>query len=156
MLKPESVWDYPRPAICQPFAGSLKIIVNSVTLAETTRGFRTLETSHPPTYYFPLQDIQLQYLRLNARGSYCEWKGFARYFDWVLRDKVIRDIGWCYPEPDKKFSDIKYCISFYATKADACFVDGELVAAQEGDYYGGWITSSLEGPFKGGAETLIW
>ena len=156
MLKPENVWDYPRPAICQPFAGTLKIIVNSVTLAETTRGFRTLETSHPPTYYFPLQDIQLQYLRLNARGSYCEWKGFSRYFDWVLRDKVIRDIGWCYPEPDKKFSDIKDYISFYASKADSCFVNDEQVAAQEGDFYGGWITSNLQGPFKGGADTWGW
>ena len=148
MLKPENVWDYPSRAVCQPFAGELQIVVNSIALAKTTRGFRVLEREHPPTYYFPLQDIQMQYLRLNARNSECEWKGQAIYFDWVLRDAKIRDIGWCYPNPNAKFTDIQDYISFYPAKADACFVDGEQVTAQAGDFYGGWITSNLEGPFK--------
>ena len=156
MLQPENVWDYPRPAICQPFAGSLKVVVNSVTLASTTRGFRALETSHPPTYYFPLQDIRMQYLRLNARASYCEWKGQAIYFDWVLKAKTIKNIGWCYPQPCDEFVDIADYISFYPSKTDACWVEDEPVTAQEGDFYGGWITSNLEGPFKGAAETWDW
>ena len=148
MLQPEKVCDYPGRAICQPFAGELKIVVNSIVLATTTRGFRVLEREHPPTYYFPLQNIQMQYLRLNARTSECEWKGQAIYFDWVFRDAKIRDIGWCYPSPNSKFADIQDYISFYPAKADACFVDGEQVTAQAGDFYGGWITSNLEGPFK--------
>ena len=97
-----------------------------------------------------------QYLRLNARTSNCEWKGQAIYFDWVLRDAKIRDIGWCYPNPNAKFADIQDYLSFYAAKADACFVDGEQVTAQEGDFYGGWITSNLEGPFKSRDDDWHW
>ena len=156
MLQPENVWDYPRPAVCQPFAGTLKIVVNSITLASTTRGFRTLETSHPPTYYFPPADIQMQHLRVNERTSFCEWKGAARYFDWVSEAGAIESIGWCYPNPSAGFAEIKEYISFYASKADACFVNDEQVVAQAGDFYGGWITRNLQGPFKGGAGTWGW
>ena len=39
---------------------------------------------------------------------------------------------------------------------DECTVDGERVSAQAGDFYGGWITSDVVGPFKGGPGTLGW
>tara|TARA_R110002049_G_scaffold2750_2_gene21507 strand:- start:312933 stop:313055 length:123 start_codon:yes stop_codon:yes gene_type:complete len=39
---------------------------------------------------------------------------------------------------------------------DACYIDGELVIAQPGDFYGGWITNDVVGPFKGAAGTRGW
>jgi hypothetical protein len=39
---------------------------------------------------------------------------------------------------------------------DECYVDDERVTAQEGDFYGGWLTSDVEGPFKGGPGTAGW
>ena len=39
---------------------------------------------------------------------------------------------------------------------DECTLDGEVVAAQPGDFYGGWISSEVAGPFKGGPGTSGW
>lgn len=58
----ESVWDYPRPAILEDTTKYLKVICQGVVLAGTNRGKRVLETSHPPTYYFPPEHVQGQYL----------------------------------------------------------------------------------------------
>jgi uncharacterized protein (DUF427 family) len=47
----ESVWSYPRPAAAaEPSRRHLVIVHRGVTLAETRRGIRTLETSHPASY----------------------------------------------------------------------------------------------------------
>ncbi|EMI19275.1 hypothetical protein RMSM_03811 [Rhodopirellula maiorica SM1] len=39
---------------------------------------------------------------------------------------------------------------------DQCVVDGEQVASQEGNFYGGWITNDIVGPYKGGQGTRGW
>ena len=92
----------------------------------------------------------------NERSTFCEWKGRASYFNYAASQIVIPNIGWCYTNPTTNFSSITGYISFYASKADACYVNGERVQHQEGDFYGGWITSNLIGPFKGGVGTHGW
>ena len=151
-MKPENVWDYPRPAICEPFKGSIRIIHDGQVLAETTRAFRVLETSHPPTYYLAPQDIAMGRLTRNARITGCEWKGRANYFDL----DGIENAAWCYDAPTSTFRQMTGYLSFYASKVDECWVNDERIKAQEGDFYGGWITSNLTGPFKGGPGTLGW
>lgn len=155
-LKKENVWEYPRPAICEVFEGSLMVKHQGVVIASTTRAYRTLETSHPPTYYFPPQDVDMSLLVANSHNSYCEWKGMASYFDGRVNEEIISTLAWTYPQPSKSFADIVNYLSFYASKVDACFVNEEQVAAQAGDFYGGWITSNLEGPFKGAPGTSGW
>jgi uncharacterized protein (DUF427 family) len=58
----ESVWNFPRPAIAEQISSHIKIIHLGVTIAETRRGVRTLETSHPPSYYFPREDVVMALL----------------------------------------------------------------------------------------------
>jgi uncharacterized protein (DUF427 family) len=48
-------------------------------IADTTAGFRVLETSHPPVYYIPLGDIAQRFLEEAPGASWCEFKGDARY-----------------------------------------------------------------------------
>ncbi len=152
----ESVWDYPRPPRLEPSAKQVKIIVNGVTLADSQRSQRLLETSHPPVYYLPLSDIQTQYLTPSTRHSYCEWKGEASYYHLKIGDRQIENAGWYYPFPTQTFADIKDFVAFYPSKMDTCYLDGELVTAQPGDFYGGWITPNIVGPFKGGMGTWGW
>lgn len=152
----ESVWDYPRPAICMAFQGSLKIIHGGEVLAQTAAAYRTLETSHPPTYYFPPGDVDMDRLSPNGYRSFCEWKGEASYFDLQLADKVIRNVAWAYNAPSPSFRHIRGYLSFYASRVDACFVNDERAEAQEGDFYGGWITANIAGPFKGAPGTAGW
>ena len=39
---------------------------------------------------------------------------------------------------------------------DASLVDGVQIRAQAGDFYGGWITPEIVGPFKGEPGTESW
>ena len=155
-LNKENVWNYPRPAIYQIHKGIIEVIVNNKTIAKTNKALRVIETSHPPTYYFPPEDVTMNILKKNKNSSFCEWKGIANYVDLHLGKTKILNIGWFYNSPKRKFQPIKDYISFYASKADKCFVNGELVKKQEGQFYGGWITKNLIGPFKGAIGTSFW
>lgn len=152
----ESVWDYPRPPRLEDCNKSVRVVLNGVTIAETTRSKRVLETSHPPVYYIPPQDIKMNHLKQVPGSSYCEWKGMALYYSVIVGDVVSDKAGWFYPDPTPTFRAIRDFVAFYPQKMDACFVDGEQVEPQPGGFYGGWITKDIVGPFKGEPGTWGW
>jgi len=152
----ESVWDYPRPAICEPEPRQLAIVHRGGTLAATGAGVRTLETSHPPSYYFPPDSIASGILRQSAQTSFCEWKGRSVYFDVVVAGEVLPGVAWSYPAPSPSFVMLKDHVAFYAAPFDECSVGGEKVRPQPGGFYGGWITSLVAGPFKGVPGSMFW
>ncbi|MEG4803622.1 DUF427 domain-containing protein [Microcoleus sp. ARI1-B5] len=152
----ESVWDYPRPPRLEESTKHVQIVFNEVTIADTRRAQRVLETSHPPVYYISPEDIQMEYLQKTSRSSWCEWKGQAGYYTVTVGSKEVVNAAWFYPNPDRVFAPIKDCVAFYPSLMDACYVDGELVQSQPGDFYGGWITKDIVGPFKGGIGTWGW
>ena len=152
----ESVWDFPRPARLEPVSFHLVVQFAGRTIAETRRGFRAIETSHPPSYYFPPDDIEPGILKPTSARTLCEWKGGAVYFDLVVGDQVSQDAAWSYPRPAPDFAPATDYVAFYPGRVDACFVDGERVTPQDGSFYGGWITSHVAGPFKGPPGTAGW
>jgi uncharacterized protein (DUF427 family) len=152
----ESVWDYPRPPRIEDSARRIRVVFNDVVIADTTRAKRVVETSHPPVYYIPPEDVRLEHLARTDRSSYCEWKGRAAYYSVTIGDRQSRDAAWFYPDPTPAFADIKDHVAFYPSRVDSCYVDSEKVTAQPGDFYGGWITSEITGPFKGGPGTSGW
>ena len=163
--KVESVWDYPRPPRLEPSGSHLRVVHAGVLVAETRRSLRVLETSHPPVYYLPPEDVTKGVLRQSsAQPSFCEFKGLAEY--WTLDLSAVRggqaasavsvDAAWSYPQPSRNFASLRDYIAFYANRVDECTVDGERVQAQAGDFYGGWITSLVKGPFKGAPGTRGW
>jgi uncharacterized protein (DUF427 family) len=152
----ESVWDYPRPPRLEPVPERIRVILNNVVIVETTRALRILETSHPPTYYLPPGDFRPDVLVPGTHRSFCEWKGQARYFDVVAGDRRAENAAWSYPEPVPAYADLRDHVALYAHAMDACYVGDEQVQAQLGNFYGGWITSRIVGPFKGAAGTWGW
>lgn len=152
----ESVWDYPRPPRLEETSKHIQVIFNGVTIADTYRAKRVLETSHPPVYYIPLEDIQQEYLIQSARSTFCEWKGHGAYYSLAVGDKRVDDVAWYYPEPTSAFAPIAHHVAFYPAPMDGCYVDGEKVEPQPGNFYGGWITSDIVGPFKGSLGTWGW
>ena len=152
----ESVWDYPRPPRVVETSKHIRVVFNGMTIAETRRAQRVLETSHPPVYYVPPEDVRMAYLREASGSSWCEWKGRARYYDVVVQGKKAERAAWAYPDPRKGFESIKDHVAFYAGPMDGCYVDGERVTPQPGGFYGGWITSDVVGPFKGDPGTRGW
>ena len=136
----ESVWDYPRPPRLEESKKHIQVIFNGVVIADTQRAKRVLETSHPPVYYIPPEDVQLRYLTPTPRTTFCEWKGAASYYTITVGDKSTANAAWYYRQPTHPYESLVGHIAFYPGKMEACFVDEERVQAQEGDFYGGWIT----------------
>ena len=152
----ESVWDYPRPPRLEPFKGHVRIVFDGKIIADSNNAYRILETSHPPTFYIPIADFAAGSLLATAKTSFCEFKGTARYYDVRSSRKTAAQAAWGYPEVSRGYSELKNTVSVYAHRMDACYVNDELVQAQEGDFYGGWITENIVGPFKGAPGTWGW
>ena len=152
----ESVWDFPRPPALRTRADLVEIWFGGELIASTRQSLQVLETSHPPTYYLP-RDSFVDGVLVPVQGStHCEFKGQADYFDVVVGDKVARRGGWHYPHPVAAFAALLNHVAVMPSMMDACRVDGELVRPQDGQFYGGWITSKVSGPFKGGPGTMGW
>ncbi|TRW18296.1 DUF427 domain-containing protein [Glacieibacterium frigidum] len=151
-----SVWDFPRPPAIEPEPRRLEIVHRGQVIAATSASFRTLETSHPPTYYFPPGSVTPGVLQRAAQSSFCEWKGHAVYFDVVAGGEVLPGVAWSYPAPTAAFEALRDHLAFYAAPFDACTVGGKRVTPQPGGFYGGWITSDLAGPFKGVPGSRFW
>jgi uncharacterized protein (DUF427 family) len=152
----ESVWDYPRPPRLETCAKRVLVRHGGRLLADGTRSWRILETSHPPVYYLPRDDVTAGVLEPSARRSYCEYKGEATYWHLRVGDELLRHAAWSYQQPAAQYAAMAGAVAFYASRVDECTVDGERVTPQPGDFYGGWITAEILGPFKGLPGTSGW
>ncbi|GAA4965448.1 DUF427 domain-containing protein [Actinoplanes utahensis] len=152
----ESVWDYPRPPRVERTTARVTIVHAGRVIADSDRCHRVLETSHPPVYYVPREDIAAGVLEAAPGRSYCEFKGDATYWDLVLGDLRVPRVGWSYENPTPGYAVITGAVAFYPSRVGECRVAGEPVRPQEGDFYGGWITADITGPFKGGPGTRGW
>jgi uncharacterized protein (DUF427 family) len=152
----ESVWDYPRPPRLEEFDGSITIEFGGRIVASTKRGWRVLETSHPPTYYLPRECFSAGVLQPAPGSSWCEWKGQASYFDLLTDTAIAPKAAWTYPQPTVGFEPIAGAIAVMAAAVDRCTVNGEVVTPQPGGFYGGWVTSWVTGPFKGIPGSMGW
>ena len=152
----ESVWEYPRPPALVRSERRARVELAGVTIADSTRALRLLETSHPPTIYFPPEDVGAEYVHAGRGRSLCEWKGTARYLDLEVGDRREAAAAWFYPDPVPAYGELRDHVCFYPSRVDACWLGEERVQAQPGDFYGGWITADIEGPFKGSPGTIGW
>ena len=148
----ESVWDYPRPPAVVPYVGRVRVVHGGQVLADSTAAMRVLETSQPPAFYLPPGDVEMGRLSATATTTWCEWKGAATY--WRVDDG--NEVAWSYLRPTAGFEAITRHLAFYAQRVDECWVDDEQVLPNPGNFYGGWITSRVVGPFKGAPGTLGW
>jgi uncharacterized protein (DUF427 family) len=149
----ERVADYPRPPRLEPSTRRVRVVLGGETIVDTTSAWRVLETNHPPAWYIPPVAFAPGTLVPAVGSSHCEWKGRARYFDLVAGGKRAARAAWAYPKPTPAFAPLADHVALYAGRVDACFVDEERVTPQPGGFYGGWITSDVEGPFKGAPGT---
>jgi uncharacterized protein (DUF427 family) len=151
----ESVWDYPRPPRLEATTEHVVVRLDGTLIAETRCPLRVLETSHPPTYYVPRDEVELTLLEPVARRTWCEWKGQASYADLVVGSRRVPDACWWYDAPTEAFTALAGAIAFYPEHVEAT-VDGERVTGVPGGFYGSWVTSRVAGPFKGAPGTEWW
>jgi len=144
----ECVWDYPRPPLLVRSSRTVRVKFEGVQIASSSTGYRVLETSHPPSWYIPLQDVRSEFLIPTRKTSFCEWKGTAKYWTVSVGQNSVENVAWSYESPNPRFVEIRGFLAFYPNVLE-CYVDEERVKPQPGGFYGGWITSDLVGPFKG-------
>ena len=152
----ESVWDYPRPPRVEAVPERLRVVVDGEVLAETTRGFRVLETAGAPVYYFPPADVRLDRLEPSPHRSFCEWKGDATYHAYSGPFRRIENVAWAYEDPSPGYAAIRGHLAFYAGRVDEAWVGDERATSQPGNFYGGWVTSRIVGPIKGEPDSFGW
>jgi len=152
----ESVWGYPRPPAVEPLHARVRVELGDEVIADSRGALRVLETSHPPGIYLPPADVIFEHLRPSRRSSFCEWKGSATYWDVEAGERDEPAAAWSYPSPVSRYAALRDFVSFYPGRMDGCWIDDELVEPQPGEFYGGWVTSGIGGPFKGGPGTAGW
>jgi uncharacterized protein (DUF427 family) len=150
-----SVWGFPRPPRLVAEPREVVITWGGVEVARTRHAMLVLETSHPPSVYLPWSDVQRALMKPAAGGSFCEWKGPARYWSLVDGARRLPDVAWSYPQPLAGAEALADRVAFYPALLQ-CTVGGALVRAQPGGFYGGWITPELVGPFKGAPGSEGW
>jgi len=138
----ESVWSYPRPPRVEASKRRVRVVFDGITIADSTRALRVLETSHPPVYYIPSEDVRQDALQPSRRHTVCEFKGTADYHTLAGPGRVSKDAAWSYPHPAPGYESLAGYLALYPERVDAC--------------YGGWVTKDITGPFKGGPGTGGW
>jgi uncharacterized protein (DUF427 family) len=152
----ESVWDFPRPPRVEPVAERLRVVIGGEVVAETTRGLRVVETASPPSYYFPPEDVELDALDRSTHWSVCEWKGEAAYHSYARAGRRVENVAWSYERPNPGYEALAGHLAFYAGRVDEAWIGDERATPQAGEFYGGWISSRVVGPFKGDPGTRGW
>lgn len=152
----ESVWDYPRPPRVEPVAERVRVIVDGIAIADSTRALRVLETAGAPVYYLPRADVRTELLVPSSSTSWCEWKGPASYWALETGGRQIPDVAWSYERPNPGYASIAGHLAFYAARVDEAWVGEERATPQPGGFYGGWLTSRITGPVKGEPGSRGW
>lgn len=152
----ESVWSYPRPPEIRPESRTVSVDSGDTRVALSKRALKVCETAGAPVIYIPLEDVDEGLLAESAgRGSYCEWKGAATYFDLKADGQTVPSVAWTYRAPSPGFEPIAGLISFYPALLQ-CRLGDELVRPQAGGFYGGWVTDEITGPIKGTPGSEGW
>lgn len=152
----ESVWDYPRPPSVEAVSARVRVELDGVTVVDSRRAVRVLETASGPAIYVPFDDVRMDCMQPTNRGTVCEWKGPWIYWNLQVGSRRVPQAAWSYTDPWAGFEALTDCLSFYPAKVDACRLGEERVEPQPGGFYGGWVTPNIVGPMKGGPGTGGW
>ena len=93
----ESAWEYPGGPTSGEGGSRIEIEFNGQVIVDTRRAVRVLETSHPPVYYIPPEEIADGVLSRAAGASFCEWKGGAIYWTVTVGERSAEAAAWSYP-----------------------------------------------------------
>jgi uncharacterized protein (DUF427 family) len=123
----EQVFTHPRDPYTRvdilPSSRHVRVEVDGVTIAESSKPTLLFETGLPVRFYLPKTHVRMDLLTPTAKQSHCPYKGQAEYWSIRAGDTVHADLAWAYRTPLPESQKIAGLISFYNEKVDI-FVDG--------------------------------
>ena len=127
----EEVFTHPRDPYTRvdilPSSRHVRIEVDGVTVAESSKPTLVFETGLPVRYYLPKTHVRMELLVATETESHCPYKGQAEYWSVRAGDAVKPDFAWSYRMPLPESEKIAGLISFYNERVDV-YVDGVLEA----------------------------
>jgi len=88
--------------------GPRQAVWNAAVIAFSDRTI-VVEGNH----YFPLEDVNSQYLESSPRHTVCPWKGKASYYDIAVDGERNTDAAWYYANPSPAAAEIKDHVAFW-------------------------------------------
>jgi adenylate cyclase len=111
----------------EPVAETIRVEFGGETIAESSQTLKLNEGRYAPVYYFPLDDINQNFLAKSERTTLCPFKGIASYWNLKTKSQKADDIVWSYEDPDQTVAPIKGYLSFYWDQMDAWYADGKKI-----------------------------
>jgi uncharacterized protein (DUF427 family) len=125
----EEVFTHPRDPYTRvdilPSSRHVRVEVDGVTVAESTKPTLLFETGLPVRYYLPKTDVRMDLLAPTETSSHCPYKGDADYWSLSLGEMIVKDVAWSYRTPLPESQKIAGLVCFYPEKVDL-YVDGRL------------------------------
>jgi uncharacterized protein (DUF427 family) len=103
----------------------VRISVHGGVVAETTRALALFETSLPPRWYIPEEDVRVDLLEGSDLETGCAYKGFASYWSVSAGGENEKNLVWTYRDPRREVAPVKDRLAFFNERVDL-ELDGEL------------------------------
>lgn len=86
----------------------MQAIWNGEVIAESTDTV-VVEGNH----YFPIESVNMKYIKPSNTRTTCPWKGKASYYSFEVGGENNIDSAWYYPEPKEAALNIKGRVAFW-------------------------------------------
>ena len=121
-VEDEQVFGHPRDPYkridVHPTTRHVRVLLHGEVLADSRRAKMLVETSLPPRFYFPPEDVRTELLVPSSRRTRCAYKGSAAHWHVSVGDGLVEDLVWSYPEPQHDAEPVRDLFAFYNERVD--------------------------------------
>jgi uncharacterized protein (DUF427 family) len=103
----------------------VEVSLDGQVLADSRRAVLLLETSLPPRWYLPREDVRMDLLEPSDHHTVCAYKGRASYWSLTGHDRG-RNLAWSYPSPLHDALPVKDLVCFWVERTELA-LDGVVV-----------------------------
>ncbi len=116
--------------VVEPSGHRVQAVFNGETIVDSSRTMIMQETRLPPVFYFPREDVRMDFLSRTDQHSNCPFKGNASYWNIVVGDNSAENAAWSYEDVYDEAVIVKDYIAFYWNEMDYWLVDDKEVIEQ--------------------------
>ena len=111
----------------EPCKERVRVEYQGTWIADSMKAMILHETRMPTAYYFPKDDVRMEFLEKTTHQTHCPFKGNASY--WTIRTggDEAENAVWGYEDPNSDGEDLRNYVSFYQSKISAIYEGSDEV-----------------------------